>query len=169
MMTNRDVFALALAASFLLLAGLSAAIHAGQPQDGSGLSIDRLGWISGTWTRTKGDRSMEEHWTSPAGGTMLGVARTVTGDKTREFEFLRIVQESPDRIVYYASPGGRCPATPFTLTELGENRAVFDNPEHDFPKRISYWLDDTGAMHASIQGDLSEDARKIEWSWMKAD
>ena len=54
------------------------------------------------------------------------------------FEFLRIV-EKEGGLVYVAQPGGKSP-TEFVLTELNSNRAVFDNPRHDFPQRIVYEL-----------------------------
>jgi hypothetical protein len=43
----------------------------------------------------------------------------------------------PDGVVYIAQPGGR-PPTEFALTSGGSGLAVFENPAHDFPKRLSY-------------------------------
>ena len=36
------------------------------------------------------------------------------------------------------------------LTELSETRAVFDNPRHDYPKRITYELSAEGGLSATI-------------------
>jgi hypothetical protein len=36
-----------------------------------------------------------------------------------------------------AQPGGG-PAVEFALTELSPTRALFENPQHDYPKRIVY-------------------------------
>ncbi|HMS18149.1 MAG TPA: DUF6265 family protein, partial [Planctomycetota bacterium] len=41
-------------------------------------------------------------------------------------------------------------ATEFVLTELHSSRAVFDNPRHDYPKRIVYELSDAGTLSATI-------------------
>jgi hypothetical protein len=57
------------------------------------------------------------------------------------------------------------PPTPFKLVESGERRAVFANPQHDFPKRILYWLAKDGALHARIEGDAG---KSMEWRWERA-
>lgn len=79
---------------------------------------------------------------------MLGVSRTVKEGKMVGFEFLRIV-ERDGGLVYVAQPGGSAP-TEFVLTEIGERRAVFVNPRHDYPQRIVYELTDDGGLTASI-------------------
>ena len=108
---------------------------------------------------------MEEYWTSPSGGTMMGVARTIVETRTVEFEFLRIVQTKPYGIAYLASPGGRCPPTSFELTQISGERVVFENLNHDFPQRIIYWRDADGTLHARIEGERNGQPRHIEWSW----
>ena len=128
-------------------------------------NLDALAWMAGTWEgREASGVEMEEVWLAPKGGAMLGLHRDVAGGRTVSFEFLRIAAEK-DGIVYWASPGGR-PATPFKLAESGPRRAVFANPAHDFPKRILYWIDETGALHARIEGDAP--AKAQEWTWRKA-
>ena len=69
---------------------------------------------------------------------MLGTSRTVSMEKDRmvAFEYLRIV-ERDGGLIYIAQPGGGSP-TEFVLTEFGPNRAVFENPRHDYPQRIVY-------------------------------
>jgi hypothetical protein len=42
---------------------------------------------------------------------------------------------------------------------------VFSDPAHDFPKRILYWLDEAGALHARVEGDA---AMAEEWTWTRA-
>jgi hypothetical protein len=114
--------------------------------------IAELGWISGDWQTAPGGRAqIEEHWTLPAGGSMLGMSRTVAGSKTAEFEYLRIEQRN-EGIYYVAQPKGRCPATDFKLTRSSTQEAVFENPTHDFPKRIIYRKTGEDSLTASIDG-----------------
>ncbi len=114
--------------------------------------IADLAWISGDWQTPSGQKAqIEEHWTTPAGATMMGLSRTVAQGKTVEFEYLRIEQRA-DGIYYVAHPKGRCPGTDFKLTSLTGKEAVFENPEHDFPKRIIYRKSDDGSLVASIDG-----------------
>lgn len=111
-----------------------------------------ISWISGDWqTEPGGRRQIEEHWTKVAGESMLGMSRTVAGEKTVEFEYLRIEQRA-DGIYYVAHPKARCPGTDFKLTRASATEAVFENPQHDFPKRIIYRKGGDGALTASIDG-----------------
>ena len=99
-------------------------------------SIADLAWMCGSW----GDPADAlESWMAPIDGLMLGVNRTLRPGKTPFFEYLRI-EERPEGIVFVASPLGRSP-TDFLLRELGPERVVFENPEHDFPQRVAYWLE----------------------------
>ena len=112
--------------------------------------IGDLAWLAGAWvgTRSSGS-SIEERWSPPLGGAMLAVSRTVnTSGKMSAFEYLRIV-ERDSSLVYISQPGGKTP-TEFVLTELTTTRAVFDNPRHDYPKRIVYELSAEGGLNATI-------------------
>jgi hypothetical protein len=99
---------------------------------------------------------------------MLGTSRTIRlADHAAEtlgfFEFLRI-RASDDGIVYLAAPLGRHPPTPFRLTHTSAGVAVFSNPDHDFPTRISYELDATGRLHATVSG--SDDVSQPPQKWV---
>ena len=132
-----------------------------------GQSIADLSWIAGDWqTAPGGQRQIEEHWMQPAGGTMLGMSRTVGGGKTVEFEFLRL-EERGDDIYYVAHPKARSPGTYFKLTVLTANEAVFENPKHDFPKRIIYRKNDDGSLTASIDGGEGTRSRSFPFQPMK--
>jgi hypothetical protein len=113
-------------------------------------TIADLDWLSGIWVGTRGTAgtiTIEERWSPPLGGAMLATSRTVSRNKMTAFEYLRIV-EKDGGLVYIAQPGGRSP-TEFVLTDLTKTRAVFENPRHDSPQRITYELTDAG-LAASI-------------------
>ncbi len=57
-----------------------------QLQGAPGL-IDDLAWMAGAWVTDK-DPVTEEHWSSPAGGTMMGMNRTISGGRTVHRESL---------------------------------------------------------------------------------
>ncbi len=111
-------------------------------------AIGDMAWLAGAWVGMRGQRSIEERWTPPRGGAMLGVSRTISRERMSAFEYLRIVERDAG-LVYVAQPGGR-PPTEFVLTELGTTRAVFENPRHDSPQRIVYELTAEGDLSASI-------------------
>lgn len=123
-------------------------------------SVDDLAWISGHWSATIGDSEVEEIWLAPRGNLMTGMSRTVKKDGRVAFEFVRIAK-TEDGIAYLAQPSGR-PPTAFKLVESKHGRAVFTNPEHDFPKRIVYELRD-GKLCARV--DDGKDGN--EWCWTR--
>jgi len=110
---------------------------------------------------------MEECWTAPGGGILLGMHRDITSSGKAFFEFLRIAA-SGDSVTYWGSPMGKTP-TPFRLKTQGPNRVVFENPAHDFPQRILYWLEGDGTLRARVEGVEKGAARQEEWRWRRAD
>ena len=127
-------------------------------------AITDLAWIAGDWQTATGKRAqVDEHWSGPAGGSMFGMSRTIVGDKTVEFEYLRIEQRA-DGIFYVAHPKARCPGTDFKLTRLSGQEAVFENPAHDFPKRITYRKNSDGSLVASI--DAGEGTKSQRFSYL---
>lgn len=121
--------------------------------------LESLAWMAGHWSATDGGETSEELWLPPAGGMMLGVHRDAKGDRG-SFEFLRIAVQD-GKVVYLAQPSGR-PPTAFTLVESTKERAVFTNPQHDFPKRILYWKKGL-QLCARVEGEKSDEG--MEWCW----
>ena len=145
-----------LAAFFLAAATLAA---------GKDDPLAGLAWLGGDWFGNEGPIEMEERWTDPRGGMMLGVHRDVKDGKAVSFEFFRI-EATPEGIVYFASPRSR-PPVPFRAIEIAGKRVVFENKAHDFPKRILYWQTDDGSLHARIEGDPGDTEKAAEWTWRK--
>jgi hypothetical protein len=120
-----------------------------------------LDWLAGSWCRSSGDLSSEEHWMRNAGGVMLGMSRTITRRGT-EFEFVRI-EITPNAARYIAMPSGQ-PQASFELTQAGERSATFANPSHDFPKRIRYWREDQRLFARIDGGSDTAGARTFSWT-----
>lgn len=120
-----------------------------QPVDRSipvaSIDVEDLAWLSGTWTTQRGPmpaggpRFTEEVWLAPEQGLMVGVGRSILGFGRASFEFMRIQAGEDGRLRFHASPGG-APATAFELVEAAAQRAVFANPQNDFPQLITYEL-----------------------------
>jgi hypothetical protein len=128
--------------------------------------IEDLAWMAGTWLGDDEGTAAEEHWIPPRGGAMLGVHRDVREGRMVFFEFLRI-ELVEGKLTYLASPRGR-PATAFPAKSVEPRKVVFENPQHDFPQRILYWLDAQGALHARIEGPRGGKESAKEWVWRRA-
>ena len=135
----------------LLAAGLFAADakKAGKPAPPP--VINKLTWLAGSWRLERNGRLIEEQWMVPAGGIMLGMARTVTKGKLVEYEFVQIREGPGGELFYVAQPSGQKEAS-FQIKSLADNAVIFENLDHDFPQQISYTLLPDGSLLAAIEG-----------------
>ncbi len=124
----------------------------------AGEAID-LDWLAGSWCSKHGEITSEETWLPERGGMLLAVSRTITKRGT-EFEFIRIEIDSKGAR-YIAQPSGGA-ATSFELVDATTSSALFENRQHDFPKRIRYTR--SGDMlTARIDGGDDASAREFAW------
>lgn len=109
-----------------------------------------LEWMAGCWAMQSRLSSAEELWTTPAGGIMLGLSRTIRDGAATGFEHLLLLARG-DTVIYRASPSGQ-PTTEFAATHLSDTLAVFENPRHDFPRIIAYRRVAGDSLHARVEG-----------------
>jgi len=128
----------------------------------AGDDLARLSWLAGCWKSETAEAGSGEHWLLPAGGTMLGISRTVKQGKTVEFEFMQIRPIDDGRLAFIALPSGQSMTT-FPLLRLSDTEAVFENPEHDFPQRVVYARDGDSALKPRIEGMHDDQLRVIEF------
>jgi hypothetical protein len=124
-----------------------------------------LAFMAGCWTFDRNGQTIEEHWLAPAGGTLLGVSRTVVGGKTVDFEFLQI-RDLPEGLAYIARPSGQAETT-FRIASSTAEEIVFENPAHDFPQRIRYRRG-KDTLHARIEGTKDGKTRGMDFPYARA-
>ena len=131
-------------APILVLIAISTSIHAQTKT-----SVADLFWLSGCWQGRQGTAIVEEMWSKPAGTTMLGLGRTVRGDRTVSFEFMQF-REQNGTLAFLPQPQGGAQVT-FPLKESTAAKFVFENLKHDFPQRVTYERKNS-LLVASIEG-----------------
>jgi hypothetical protein len=99
-------------------------------------ATDQLSWLSGCWERRTANGSVEEQWSSSAGGMLHGFSRTVRRDTVVAYEFVRIYPAG-DTLVFEAQPSRQAKAE-FRAVPPFVPEVVFANPAHDFPQRVIY-------------------------------
>jgi uncharacterized protein DUF6265 len=129
-------------------------------------SVGDFSWLAGCWEGGRPGVVREEQWTKPAGGSMLGMGRTVANAKTVEFEFMRIHQDK-EEIFYTARPSGQ-PEASFKLVSQNGQAATFENPQHDFPQRVIYRRQQDGSLLARIEGTVNGKDRAIDFPFKRA-
>ena len=124
-----------------------------------------LGWMAGCWEARSTRRLVEEQWMVPRGPVMLGMSRTVRGDTLVEYEVLRL-EERGDSLFFVANPVRQAQAQ-FLATSSTDSSVVFENPTHDFPKKISYSRVGPDSVVARVEGELSGKNRVLEYRYVR--
>lgn len=124
------------------------------------LSFMRGCW-EGSFESRRGTGTIEEYYTRPSANIILGTTRYIVDGRTVQFEFSLIAADSLG-ILLRPYPGGNASPDDFRLTSLDGGRAVFESPEHDYPKRIIYWTEADGTRVARIDGG-PDDPGGREW------
>ena len=130
----------------------------------AGFALQQLGWLAGSWAAIEDGVVTEEHWTVPRGGSMLGMNRVSNDERMIFFEHLRI-EARGGGVVYLAAPVGQEP-TPFKLASSENTKAVFTNPEHDFPRTITYEREGD-ALFVVAEGISGDEPKTATWKWQR--
>lgn len=131
-------------------------------------SMASLDWLSGCWASDGGEPGSGEFWTPLAGDTLFGISRTVRDGRTAAHEFVQIRPLPEGGIAYIALPSGQAQAA-FRLVSVNGREAVFENPDHDFPQRVGYRLEDGGRLAAWIEGTRDGETRRVDFPLTRTD
>lgn len=123
-------------------------------------SLDELAWIAGAWTGTLGDRTIEQHWTAPLGGSMLAMYRSIRADRATLYELLAI-EQGPDGIVlrikhFAPGPGlvsqeAKDQSVDHRLVSLEGRTATFEGTGTGNPARITFSSPDVDTLTISVE------------------
>ncbi|GJM44792.1 MAG: hypothetical protein DHS20C21_16340 [Gemmatimonadota bacterium] len=108
-------------------------------------------WLVGSWSRSGG--RIVETWQLLGDSVLQGASHVVnaeTGER-RQDEWILLTRLGEDTF-YITKPKQNPEPVAFRLVETGDDGAVFENLEHDFPQRILYRSGESGAMTVSIEG-----------------
>lgn len=130
------------------------------PPPGSG-PLSAVAFLAGCWRSPDGAPGavLEERWSPPEAGVMLGTSRFVRDGRTVSFEF-GLIQVVSGEVVYLPHPGGTASEHAFRLTRSVPGEVLFEAPEHDFPKRIAYRRV-PGGLQASIDGGADDPEPRV--------
>lgn len=135
-----------------------------------------LAFMTGCWNgdfRARDGRTgtIEEHYTSTSENVMLGTTRYLLDGRAIQFELTTILADSAG-VTFLPYPRGRASPDGFLFTTADRNesgttmRAVFEAPEHDFPKRIIYRREGDRLFARADGGEGSDQVQ--EWTMAAA-
>jgi catechol 2,3-dioxygenase-like lactoylglutathione lyase family enzyme len=125
--------------------------HLESPDGGRAVSrAADITWLEGRWVMDMDGQSLEEIWTAPMGGTVIGMFRWERGSKAWLFEFMSIEEDEDAGLVFRLRHFHRKlvvwkseadgPLT-YPLARGSENELIFENPDRDQPRRFIYRRD----------------------------
>ncbi len=127
---------------------------------------NQLDWMAGCWTAQSGPVRVDEQWSLPVGGMMLGLSRTVKQGQTVFHEFMRI-ETKAGAVTYTPRIGSAQTPVAFTLIKQSADEVVFENVTHDFPQRILYRRTADG-LFARIEGSRNGKEQAVDFPMQRA-
>jgi hypothetical protein len=116
-----------------------------------------LSFMKGTWKVS--DKAVFETWKSSEANILVGEAYTLKEDETKKIAERLAIRKVKKEIVYSAIVPNQNEgkAIDFKLNQIDENTFSFENPDHDFPKKIIYKKVTDNELFVVVQGkDITE-------------
>ena len=139
---------------FLMPGGASIPMRGGLSGDGVG--INELKWLLGTWQQKKGNGIIYESWQQLDDSTFYGKSFYMKAADTVMLEVVNLEQRN-GKLSYVATTMNQNDARPvaFVMSAGTPSFLVFENPQHDFPTRITYKHVAPDSLMAEISGSLN--------------
>ena len=127
----------------------------------------QFAWLEGIWLRTTSRGERFERWVQDDSG-LTGLAFRIQDGDTLVGERLWLIADGQE-IYYVAHPKENPEPTSFRLTSHDSLSFTFENPEHDFPTKITYLNNPPDSMVATIEGPDGNEKRTIDFVFRRMD
>ncbi|KZN30030.1 hypothetical protein N480_03540 [Pseudoalteromonas luteoviolacea S2607] len=117
-------------------------------------TVKSLAWLAGNWNSSNDKHRFNESWQQISDATFEGLGSTYSIEKKKivSSESLRLV-EMAGEVFYLAKVASNNLPIAFKLTSCTADSAIFENPQHDFPKKLRYQLTKDKNMTVFVSGD----------------
>jgi len=112
-------------------------------------SLNQVKWLLGKWQSQQEKLTITEQWQQVSSKSIEGEGKTFKQNKLVSSETLRLVEMSGE-VFYLAKVQHNAVPIGFKLVTCSITHAIFENVQHDFPKRISYQLLDNNELNVSV-------------------
>ena len=133
--------------------------------------LEQLDWIIGKWKRESRRGEVYEMWQRLSEHTVEGDSWIVSSSDgtSHPLESLLLV-EMAGEVFYIPKVAENEYPVPFRLTSVESGRVVFENPTHDFPRKIIYQRKGDNALKVTIEGPGDgEESRRVDFDFLRAD
>jgi hypothetical protein len=128
-----------------------------------------LGRLVGRWESTDARTQQIEEWAVDQGKDLRGKGFVMEGADTSYIEFLSIKFEG-NTPVYSAqvSNQNKGDVIPFRMSAQSKDVIEFSNPEHDFPQKIVYRLQNDSMLQAYIEGPRNNSTTRVTFDFKRS-
>lgn len=116
--------------------------------------LEKANWFLGRWENKTPEGTFSEEWKTENDSVWVGASYFINGKDTLFAESIRLEQKENNLFMIVTVPNqNQEKPVAFKLTSSTTDFLVFENPEHDFPKKITYKLVTKDSLFAEISGD----------------
>ena len=129
------------------------------PRAGLKATVAQLAWIAGPWAGTLNDRTIEQHWMTPLGGSMVGMYRSIRENRVTLYELLAIEQAGDEvylRIKHFAPGAGlvsqeaKEQSADHVLVKAEGRTAVFEGGTPASPVQVTFNSPDADTLTITV-------------------
>ena len=126
-------------------------------------NLSELKWLKGSWESVEG-KNYYEVWLFD-NNQLKGISYSFKEHQPVPSEYLTITLSKQEKLTYIAQVINQNNGEPivFTLQHETSNKWVFENKQHDFPQRITYFKQAGNFMRVIIDGTINNKFVKNEW------
>lgn len=124
--------------------------------------------LSGIWKRDVTKGMNHEFWNKISESEMKGAAYHINGTDTLLRETVALTfKEGEIKYIVTAYGQNDNSAIPFKLIKIENSVFSFENPDHDFPKKIIYDISNKYTLKAVIEGKIGGSLKKIDYNFIR--
>jgi|KBSSwiS6_1023812.scaffolds.fasta_scaffold00284_20 hypothetical protein len=126
-------------------------------------------WIAGSWTTNVKRGAIMETWILLNDSTMVGESILIKSTYgTEPLENVRLVCRNNEYFYCPTAHGqNNEKEVKFKITSFTDSSFIAENPEHNFPKRISYIRINSDSVHAFVDGGPSNTSRRSDFHYSR--
>lgn len=138
------------------------------PQPDPKFSLPASDWpgliLPGVWMMNTSRGQILEKWETTARDVMTGRSYRIREKDTTLMETVRLIREN-NEVFYVPTVEGQNDgkAVRFRMTSSYNNTFVFENPSHDYPKRVVYDFKNREVIHAWIDAGESQKEKRSDY------
>lgn len=139
-----------------------------QQPPSSGAIAFPLQRLEGKWQDMNRDNAFFEEWRVVDDNRLEGRGYVMAAGDTVFIELLEIVPKDSGLIYRVGLNGSRtADLVEFEMTSASADEIVFENPRHDFPKKISYVLQPDSGINVYLSGHEAGQFSEINFSFVR--